>query len=106
MFIMFNMHVGVCLCMCVHACMNVHSAWGIPTPAPPQSAHPPPPRGRTPVISKNSITLELIRIISLFEDLKSVETLLPMGGCMVWWMDGWVDGWGQVKSLKMLKMLT
>ena len=30
----------------------------------------------------------------------------PMGGCIVWWVGGWVDGWGQVKTLKILKMLT
>ena len=51
MFIMFNMHV----CMCLHA-------WDIPTcPYLPPSNHPPPPPG-TPRISKNSITLELIKI--------------------------------------------
>ena len=33
----------------------------------------------------------------LFEDLKSVETPPPMGGCMVWWVDGWV-GLGGVRS--------
>ena len=31
-------------------------------------------------------------ILILFEDLKSVETLPPIGGCMVWWMDGWLGG--------------
>ena len=36
----------------------------------------------------------------MFEDLKSVETPPPMGGHMVWWLDGWVDWCGQVKSLK------
>ena len=29
-------------------------------------------------------------ILLLFEDLKSVETVPPMGGCMV---GGWVGGW-------------
>ena len=29
-----------------------------------------------------------------------METPLPMGGCMEWWVDGWEDGWGHVKSLK------
>ena len=28
-------------------------------------------------------------------DLKSVENLPPMGGCMVWWVGGWV-GSGQI----------
>ena len=32
-------------------------------------------------------------ILILFEDLKSVETPPPMGGCMVWWMGGWMGGW-------------
>ena len=44
MFIMFSMHVGVW----VHVCMCVHSAWGTPThphtPLP-QSTHPPPQVG-------------------------------------------------------------
>ena len=29
-------------------------------------------------------------ILILFEDLKSVETPPPMGGCMVWWVGGWL----------------
>ena len=37
-------------------------------------------------------------ILILFEDLKSVETLPTMGGCMVWWVVGWVNGWDHVKS--------
>ena len=28
----------------------------------------------------------------LFKDLKSVETLPPMGGCMVWWIGGCMGG--------------
>ena len=32
-------------------------------------------------------------ILILFEDLKSVETPPPMGGCMVWWGSG---GLGQL----------
>ena len=31
-------------------------------------------------------------ILILFEDLKSVETPPPMGGCMVWWVGGWLGG--------------
>ena len=31
-------------------------------------------------------------ILILFEDLKSVETPPPMGGCMVWWVDGLMGG--------------
>ena len=56
---MFNMHVHVCM----HACM---CAWDTPhTPIPTPTPHAPirhPPRGWTPRISKNSITLELIKI--------------------------------------------
>ena len=91
MFIMFT------TCMYMHACMG-HPHTPIPTLTPIHTCH---PQGGTPGISKNFITLELIKII-LFEDLKSVENPPPMGGCIVWWVDGWVDGWGQVKSLKML----
>ena len=55
-------------CMCVHACMHVHvcvhgTPPTYPHPPPPPSTHPPPPPGGwTPRISKNSITLELIKI--------------------------------------------
>ena len=35
----------------------------------------------------------------LFEDVKSVETSLPLGGCIVWWVGGWVSGsMGEVRS--------
>ena len=36
----------------------------------------------------------------LFQDLTSVETPPPMGGCVGGWVDGWVNESGQVKSLK------
>ena len=57
---MFNMHVHACVC--VHVCVH-----GTPlhTPIPPHP-HAPihhPPRGWTPRIGKNSITLELIKIL-------------------------------------------
>ena len=57
---MFNMHVRVCVhvCACVCAWDTPHT----PIPTPPPCTHPPPPRGWTPRISKNSITLELIKI--------------------------------------------
>ena len=61
---MFNIHVCVCVhacaCVCVCVCMG-HSPTH-PYPLPPPCTHPPPPRGWTPRISKNSITLELIKI--------------------------------------------
>ena len=77
-------------CVCIH--MHVHMCGGTLSP-PATHIHPPPPPGGTPGINQNSIAIP-------FEDLKSVETSPPMGGCMVWWVDGWVDGWGQVKTLK------
>ena len=65
-------------CMCVHVCM--HACMGHPhTPI----ATPPP--------SSHTLTNQDISI--LFEDLKSVETPPPMGGCMVWWVGGWVVWW-------------
>ena len=58
---MFNMHVCVCVCAC--ACVCVHGTLPhtpIPTPTP---MHPSAtPQGWTPRISKNLITLELIKI--------------------------------------------
>ena len=54
----------VCACMCVHACACV-CAWDTPhTPIPtPTPMHPSAtPQGWTPRISKNLITLELIKI--------------------------------------------
>ena len=33
-----------------------------------------------------------------FEDLESVENSPPMGGCFLWWVDGWVSGSKDVKS--------
>ena len=35
-----------------------------------------------------------------FEDLESVETPPPMGGCLVWCVGRWVSGSKHVKSLK------
>ena len=37
MFIMFNMHVGWCMC----ACMCVHGVWGTPHTPTPNPIHPP-----------------------------------------------------------------
>ena len=81
----------------VHVCMHgTPSHTPIPTPTP---IHPPTtPQGQTSGISKNSITLDQDSSIP-FEDLKSVETPPPMGGCMVWWVGGSVDGsMGGVRS--------
>ena len=94
MFSMFNMHVHVC-------------AWDTPhTPIPtPTSIHPsatPPPWGDPQNQLKFDNTWINQDISIPFEDLKSVKNSPLMGGCMVWW----VDGWGQVKTVKNLKMLT
>ena len=53
-----------CMCVYVHACMCM-SVWGAPhTPTPtPTPIHSPPSPGWTPGISKNSITLQPIKII-------------------------------------------
>ena len=55
----------ICMCMCmhVHACLHVHvyMCGGYPSPSP-TPIHPPPPQGRIPRISQNSIALELIEI--------------------------------------------
>ena len=48
----YNMHVHAYVCVCVHACVCMHGA---------PHTHPHPPAA--PGISKNSITLELIKII-------------------------------------------
>ena len=96
-------------CMCVHACVCVHAcacvhAWDTPPhtpiPTPPPSTHPPPPRGWTPGITWNSITLPTYQDISIpFEDLKSVKNSPSMGGCVVWWVGGWLGGlMGGVRS--------
>ena len=69
------MHACTCVCMCVGGILS------------PPHYHKPtcPPPGETPGISQNSIALELIEIFQiLFEDLKSVETPPPIGGCIVW----------------------
>ena len=96
------MCVCICVCMCVHmhACMG-HPHTPIPTLTP---IHPPTPPPGPQNQSKFNNTLTNQDDLIPFKDLKSVETLPLMSGCMVWWMDGWVDGCGQVKSLKLLKI--
>ena len=75
----------ICMHVCACACMCMGVGGTLPPPHIP-STHPHPHRG-TPGVSKNSITLELIEIFQF-----SVETLPPMGGCMVWW-NGGLMGW-------------
>ena len=89
--------ICVCTCVCMHACACMCTL----SPSPTHIHQPPTPRG-TPGISQNSIALKLIEIFQFhFKDLKSVETSPLMGGCMVWWVDGW--GSGQItKNLKIV----
>ena len=70
-----------------------------PTPIPPPP-HPPTPQGGNPWNhSKFNSTWTNRDISILFEDLKSVETSPPMGGCIIWWVGGWVGGlMGGVRS--------
>ena len=98
------MHVHSHVCMCVH--VHVGGVHPLITPHP----HPPtpwPPRGDPWNHSKFNSTWTNQDISILFEDLKSVETPPPIGGCIIWWVGGWVGWWvGQVKSLKIWKLLT
>ena len=94
------MHAYACVCMCV--CMehppHTHTH---PHPYPP-ICHP-----RNHLKFYNTSTYQDISI--LFKDLKSVKNSPPMGGCVVWWVGGWLGGLmgsDQVKSLKILKLLT
>ena len=97
----------ICACVCMHACafmcMWVGCTLSLPqTP----STHPPPPWGDPQNHSKFNSTWTNRDIWILFEDLKSVETSPPMGGCIIWFVGGWVYGLRQVKSLKIWKLLT
>ena len=95
MFSMFNMHVHACVhtcaCVCMHACMG-HPPHTHTYPHP----HPPichPPRGVDPrnhLKFDNTSTYQDISIP--FEDLKSVKNSPPMGGWVVWWLDGLMGG--------------
>ena len=93
-----------------HVCMHVHVHMGGVHPLTTPHPHPPTPSplrgGDSRNHSKFNSTWTNRDISILFEDLKSVETPPPMGGCIIWCVGGWVDGWGQVKSLKIWKLLT
>ena len=98
-----HMHVRMRARACVCTCVG-----GTPSP-PPTPIHPPPtPRGGDPWNqSKFNSTWTNRDISILFEDLKSVETSPPQGGCIVWWVGGWVGQWvGSGKITKNLKLLT
>ena len=88
-------------CACTHACACAHG-WDAPSHHCHLSTTPLPPRGGDPGIIQNSIALELIEIFQFCEDLKSMETPPPMGGCIIWWVGWWV-GSGQItKNLKIV----
>ena len=95
-----RMHMHACSCVCMWVGCTLSPA---PTPI-----HPPthPPGGDPRNHTKFNSTWTNRDISILFEDLKSVETPPPVGGCIIWCVGGWVDGWGQVKSLKIWKLLT
>ena len=81
---------------CMHLLTNPHLH--PPTPSSPRED----PRNH----SKFNSTWTNQDISILFEDLKSVETPPPMGGCIIWWVGGWVGWWvgsGQItKNLKIV----
>ena len=89
-----------------HTCvrMRVH-VWGCTHSPPHTPIHPPPhPPGGDP---QNQSKFNSTWDISIpFEDLKSVETSPPMGGCIVWWVGGWVGWWvGSGQNTKNLKIV-
>ena len=101
--------ICTCTCVCMHTCVCMCMSVGGTLSPPPTHIHPPPsptPRGNPWNQSKFNSTYTNRDISMLFEDLKSVETFPPMGGCIVWWVGGFVDGFAQVKSLKIYKLLT
>ena len=89
--------IRACVCMCMCACMCICMLVGCtlsPTPTP-IHLPPHPPRGDPQNQSKFNSTWTNWDISILFEDLKSVETPPPMGGCIIWWVGGLI---GRVRS--------
>ena len=82
-FLWCHMHVHA------HACAH---GWDAPSHHPPPPSIPPPPRGDPWNHSKFNSTWTNRYISILFEDLKSVETSPPMGGCIIWWVGGLMGG--------------
>ena len=88
----------ICACTCVRMHVCVHVCGGHPLTTP----HPPPP-GDPRNQSKFNSTWTNRDISIPFEDLKSVETSPPMGGCIFWWVGGLMGGSGQnTKNLKIV----
>ena len=96
--------ICACVCVHVHACTCVCTCvGGTLSPPPPTSTHPPTAQGGPWNQSKFNSTWTNQDISIPFEDLKSVETSPPMGGCIVWWVLGWWVGSGQnTKNLKIV----
>ena len=79
------MHVHVCACVHAHACAHVCGA--APNHPLPISTHPPPPRATGNPKHQNSITLELIEIISL-HICSMWETICDAWACCSGWKFG------------------
>ena len=101
-----GMPACACMCTCVEGTLSPPRT---PSNHPhPNPTTPHPPGG--PLESKFNSTWTNQHISILFEDLKSVETPPPKGGCIVWWLGGLVGGWvswwvgsGQItKNLKIV----
>ena len=87
--------------MCMHACACMHVCGGHPLTTPHPHPPTPHPTGGDPWNqSKFNSTWTNRDISILFEDLKSVETSQPMGGCIVWWVGWWVGSSQNTKNLK------
>ena len=78
----------------IHRCMHIHVHVHICRVHPLTTSHPHPPspnpRGDPWNQSKFNSTWTNRDISILFEDLKSVESPLPIGWCIVWLMGWWV----------------
>ena len=84
-------------CTCMHPCVCAY-VWGYPLAT--THPQPPTPQGGLWNQSKFNSTWTNRDISILFEDLKSVETSPPMGGCIVWWVGGWVGSGQNTKNFK------
>ena len=87
------------ICMCACMCMCVGAPSHHP---PPTSTCPSTPQGEPQNQSKFNSTWTNRDISILFEDLKSVETFPPMGGCIVWWVGWWVGSGQNTKKLNIV----
>ena len=86
--------IRACACMCIHAWACMCTCVGYTLSPPPTPIHPPPhpPGGDLKNQSKFNSTSTNWDIWIPFEDLKSVESSPPIGGCMVLWVGGLMGG--------------